>query len=226
MIAVAIGLVLAPGLGAAISPMAIVAVLILLTAQGGKFRAVLFAAGVFLATLVLATIVLVVSLTAQVHSAGAPSKVASAVSLALGLLLVWFAVKQWRKRPRAGHEVVAPKWMSSLDTMSAPKAFILGVGLAFMNAKNIPLTIATVTTVVQLNAAAWVNIVTLVVFAVLGTLGVAVPVLASVIGGSKLAEKLSDTKGYLVQHNSVILSIVFLLIGAQTIGKAIGHLLG
>ena len=39
MLAIAIGAVLAPGFGAAISPMAIVADLILLTTKKGKFRA-------------------------------------------------------------------------------------------------------------------------------------------------------------------------------------------
>lgn len=226
MIATAIGLVLAPGLGAAISPMAIVAMLLLLTSTGGRAKAVTFAVGVFAATLTLAGLVLAAAMSAGVHQGGPKSKIAAAVSLALGLLLVYFAIKQWRKRPHHGHTAETPKWMASLDSASTAKTFVLGAGLSLMNAKNIPLAIATMTTVVQLGAPLWVNVTAAVTFAALGTLGVLVPLGAAAVGGEAAAEKLRDTKSYLVQHNSVILAVVFLLLGAQTVGKALGHLFG
>lgn len=226
MIAVAIGLVLAPGLGAAISPMAIVAVLILLTSTGGRTRALMFSLGVFTATLALAAIVLVVSLSAQVHTSGTSSKIASGVSLTLGFLLIWFAFKQWQKRPKPGKPVVSPKWMTSLDTATADKSFTLGIALSLMNAKNIPIAIATVTAVTQLSAGPWVNASAIVVFAVLGSLGVVIPLIAAVVGGATVAGDLKEAKGYLVEHNAIILATVFVLLGAQTVGKSMGHLLG
>lgn len=226
MIATIIGLVLAPGLGAAISPMAIVAMLILLTAKGGRSRAVMFAAGVFAATLALASVVLVASLTAGVHQAGPASRVSASISLALGLLLIWFAFKNWHKRPRPGQTATAPRWVSSLDSASGIKTFLLGAGLSLLNAKNIPLAIATITSVVQLNAPVWANLIAVVLFAALGTLGVLVPLGAAVAGGTAASEKLQEAKGYLVQHNSIILALVFLLLGAETVGKALVHLFG
>lgn len=226
MLAVAIGLVLAPGLGAAISPMAIVADLILLTAKAGRSRAVMFGLGVFVATLVFASVVLVALMTVNVHTSETSAKIAAGFSLVLGFLLIWFALRQWQKRPRPGKKVVSPKWMTSLDSASGFKAFTLGIALSFMNAKNIPLTIATVTAVVHLGAPLWINAVATLFFAVLGSLGVAVPLLASILGGTGFEEKLKETKEYLVEHNAVILAIVFLLLGAQTVGKAFGHLFG
>lgn len=226
MIATALGLVLAPGLGAAISPMAIVAMLLLLTSDGGRTKAVLFAIGVFVATFALAGLVLVVATTAQVHQDGPKSKISAAISLALGLLLIYFAFKQWHKRPTHGHTATSPKWMTSLDSATPAKTFVLGAALSLMNAKNIPIAIATVTTVVQLGAPAWVNLTAVVIFAALGTLGVIVPLGAATAGGAGAAEKLRETKSYLVQHNAVILAVVFLLLGAQTVGKAVGHLFG
>lgn len=226
MLAVAIGVVLAPGLGAAISPMAIVADLILLTTKAGRSRALMFGLGVFAATLAFAMVVLIALLTVHVHTSETSAKIAAGVSLILGFLLIWFAVKQWHKRPRPGKQVASPQWMESLDSASGFKAFTLGVALSFMNAKNIPLTIATITAVVHLGAQLWVNIVAAVLFATLGSLGVFIPLIASIFGGTAFEEKLQETKEYLVAHNAVILAVVLLLLGAQTVGKAIGHLFG
>jgi threonine/homoserine/homoserine lactone efflux protein len=224
MLAVTLGIVFAPGLGAAISPMAIVAELILLTTTAGRARAYLFTLGVFVSTLAFAFLVLVVLLSFQVDSSDTGSRIAAGFSVILGFLLMWFAVRQWVSRPARGEDAVTPKWMSTLDTASGLKAFTVGVALSFLNAKNVPLTIATVTAVVHRDAPLWANVVAIIFFAALGSLGVVVPIVGSLVGGTVFETKLQDAKAFLVQHNAVILSVVFLMLGAQMAGKAIGNL--
>lgn len=95
-----------------------------------------------------------------------------------------------------------------------------------MNAKNIPLTMATVTSVAHVDLPLWGYMVAVALFALLASLGVIIPIIASAVGGLAFEEKLEETKEYLVAHNAVILATVFLLLGAQIVGKAIGHLFG
>ncbi|GAA3862235.1 hypothetical protein GCM10022381_03060 [Leifsonia kafniensis] len=226
MIGVAIATVLGPGLGAAISPMAIVAVLILLTSTNGPSRARFFSLGVFSTTALIAVLVLAVSLAFGLHESGHRALWASLVSLCLGVLLLVFGYRQWRSRPRRDTTSVAPRWMASLENTTQTKAFILGCMLSLANAKNIPLTISTFTAVVQHGATVSAGIVAVAVFAVLGSAGVILPLLAARFGGATMTGTLREAKGYLVEHNALILAIVFALLGAETIGKALGHIFG
>ena len=44
------------------------------------------------------------------------------VLLVLGVVLLAYAVKQWRGRPRAGEESPTPGWMSTMDDFTPVKA--------------------------------------------------------------------------------------------------------
>ena len=47
-----------------------------------------------------------------------PSRIVSAIKLALGLLLLVLAWRKFSKRPKPGEEVPLPKWMTALDSFT------------------------------------------------------------------------------------------------------------
>ena len=47
------------------------------------------------------------------------------------------AVRQWRSRPKEGEEPTLPSWMAAIDSITAGKAFGLGVLLSSVNPKNL-----------------------------------------------------------------------------------------
>ena len=58
------------------------------------------------------------------------STAVSVVLLALGLLFLVMALKQWRGRPKAGETPEMPRWMSAVDHFTPVKSLGLGVLLS------------------------------------------------------------------------------------------------
>ena len=98
MIGQAVGEVLAFGVGVALSPLAIVAVVVMLVARGGAPAAWMFA-GAWVVSLTLAsTLVLLLADGADASAAGEPATWVSIVKIVVGLLLVLFGVRSWGER--------------------------------------------------------------------------------------------------------------------------------
>lgn len=123
MIGRAIGEVLSFGVGVALSPLAIVALVVLLVARGGAPRAWAFVGTWVLSLTLVSTLVLLLADGADASANGAPATWVSILKIVVGLLLVLFGVRQWRGRESDGEP---PGWMRKLDDVTMPSA----VGLA------------------------------------------------------------------------------------------------
>jgi uncharacterized membrane protein YdjX (TVP38/TMEM64 family) len=60
-----------------------------------------------------------------------------------------------------------------------------------------------------------------VVFAVVASIGVAAPVVVYLFAGARAAAILEDLRGWLVQHNTVIMAVLLLVIGTKLVGDGI-----
>jgi len=111
---------------------------------------------------------------------------------------------------------------------SLPQA--VGVALAAVlvaaNPKNLLLAISGAATIAQTGISGAEQTVAYAIFAVVGTLGVAIPVAIYFAGGSKSEKTLSRLKDWMAEHNAVIMSVLCLIIGVKLIGDAIGALAG
>jgi threonine/homoserine/homoserine lactone efflux protein len=114
----AIGQVLAFGVGVALSPAPIIAVVLMLATPKGSVNGPAFLAGWVVGLAVVGTIVLLVSSGASASTQGGPATWVSILKLALGVLLLLLAIKQWRGRPRGDTEPELPAWMRTVDTCS------------------------------------------------------------------------------------------------------------
>src|ERR1700754_2131826 len=112
----AIGQALPFAVGVAISPMPIVAVVLILVTPRARSNGPAFLLGSVLGVAVVGAILLVVADPAGASDDGGPATWVSWVKIALGAGLLALAVKQWRDRPRPGEDVAMPKWMAALDT--------------------------------------------------------------------------------------------------------------
>src|SRR5262245_51340111 len=117
-----IGELLPLAVGVAISPIPIIAViLMLLSRQAARTSSGLLTGWV--AGIVVVTVVALLLVGQEANtSAGRPSAVSSVLELVFGLLLVVMAARQWRERPKPGQTAVMPKWMGSIDSFSFGKA--------------------------------------------------------------------------------------------------------
>ncbi|MFZ0043667.1 MAG: GAP family protein [Solirubrobacteraceae bacterium] len=220
----AIGQVLSFGVGIALSPVPIIAVVLMLATPRGQTNGLAFLAGWVIGIGVLGTIVLMIAGGASASKHGAPATWVSIVKIVLGVLLLLLAGKQWRGRPREDTEPDLPGWMKSIDTFTPVRSAGIAVVLAAVNPKNLLLVVGAAAAIAQTGASAGGQAVAMIVLIVIATLGVAAPVAISYLMGDRATKILADLHGWLARENATIMAVICLIIGAKLIGDAISAL--
>jgi threonine/homoserine/homoserine lactone efflux protein len=217
----AIGQVLSFGIGVALSPVPIIAVVLMLATPKGRVNGPSFLAGWIVGLAVVGTIVLLISSGASASSNGAPATWVSILKIVLGLLLVLLAIKQWRGGPRGDAEPELPAWMKTIDTFTPVKSAGMAVLLSAINPENLLLTVGAAAAIAQTGSSAIDQAVALAMFVLLGTLGVGAPVAIYYAMGEKATKILSELHDWMARENATIMAVLCLIIGAKLIGDAI-----
>ncbi|MFE7404727.1 GAP family protein [Isoptericola sp. NPDC057559] len=217
----AIGQSLPVAVGVLISPLPIVAVVLMLVSERARANAGAFLVGWFVSVLVVVGLVAVLAGSAVPDDEGTPLW-AALVKVVLGLLLLLVAVRQWRGRPREGVEPETPKWMAAIDGFTPGKALGLAVLLSAVNPKNLLLVVsggAAIAAAAPRDTNA--QVVAAVVFALVASVGVVTPLVIYLAMGDRAAAVLDGLKTWMVQNNAVIMAVLLLVIGAKMIGDGI-----
>jgi hypothetical protein len=93
------------------------------------------------------------------------------VKVALGLLLLLVAGRQFRGRPRDGARAALPKWMARIDDIRPLAACGLAALLAGVNPKNLLLAVGGAASIAQTGISGGQQAIAYLVFALVGTLG-------------------------------------------------------
>jgi threonine/homoserine/homoserine lactone efflux protein len=220
----AIGQVLSFGVGVAISPVPIIAVVLMLGTPRARANGPAFLLGWVVGLALVGTIVLLAASGASASDDGDPATWVGLVKLALGLLLLLVALKQWRGRPRGDTEAELPKWMQAIDQFKPGKAAGMGALLSGINPKNLILTLGAAAAIAQTGIGAGEQAVALAVFILVGTLGPGIPVAIYFALGERAKHVLDELKGWMGANNAAIMAVLCLVIGAKLIGDAIAGL--
>jgi threonine/homoserine/homoserine lactone efflux protein len=215
----AIGQVLSLAVAAGLSPIPIVGVVLMLGSPRGRANGPAFVAGWVVSIMALGGVVLVVA-----GGAGADDSLhgPAYVKLALGVLLLLIALRQWRGRPKEGELPEPPKWMAAIDSFTAVRSAALAFALAVINPKNLVLVIGAAVAIAQTGAATGDQVAALAIFTLVATLGVGTPVAIYFVMGERSKDLLDDLKRWMARNNGAIMAVICLLIGAKLIGDAIG----
>lgn len=211
----AIGQSLPLAVGVALSPVPIIAVVLILTTPRAQTNGPAFVLGWLLGLGVVGAVMLALAGPAGASENGQPATWGSWLKLLLGVLLVLVAVRQFRGRPRGGEEAPLPKWMGAIDRFTPPQALGGGAALAAANPKNLLLAVGGAAAIAQTGIPASQQAVAYAVFAVIGTLGVGAPVGIYFAMGTRSAELLGRLKDWMGQHNAVIMAVLCLIIGVK-----------
>jgi threonine/homoserine/homoserine lactone efflux protein len=217
-----IGETLPLAVGIAISPVPIIAAILMLLSPQAKGASVGFLLG-WIAGIVLAIAVFTLLssvLPAQDESGSSP--VSGVIKIILGALLLFLALRQWRGRPAEGEQATMPKWMSAIDSMTAGKALGLGFLLSAINPKNLIMAISAGLIIGGAGLAVGQTVVVIVIFVLLAASTVLIPVVAYLIASERLAGPLDRLRAWLVHNNATIMAVLLLVIGVAVIGKGIG----
>jgi threonine/homoserine/homoserine lactone efflux protein len=220
----AIGQTLSMAVGVALSPLPIIAVILMLVSERARVNGPAFVVGWLAGLAVVGTIVLLVAGPADASDDGEPATWVAILKLVLGGLLVLVALKQWRGRPHDGETAPTPKWMGAIDDFTPPKALGAGAVLAGANPKNTLLAIGAATAIAQTGIPDGQQAVAYAVFAIIATIGVAAPVVIYFALGERAGPILERLKGWMGRYNGVIMAVLCLVIGAKLIGDGISGL--
>jgi threonine/homoserine/homoserine lactone efflux protein len=222
----AIGDFLPAAVGIAVSPLPIVASVLILVSARGRVNSLAYLAGWLVGLFGAGVVLLLLAGTAGADDDGQPADWVSWLKLLLGLGLLALATKQFRGRPHGDEEPVTPKWMGALDSFTPLQAAGAGIVFSALNPKNLLLLVAGMVGIAQAGLSTGEEAVSLVVFTLIATIGVATPVVLSFALGARAQPLLDRLKAWMAHNNAVIMAIILLVIGVKLIGDAIAGLSG
>ncbi len=211
-------------IGIALSPIPIIAVVLMLTTPRARANGPVFVLGWLLGLGVVGAVVLAIAGPADASSSGEPATWVSWLKIVLGAGLLLVAARQFRGRPHGDEQAAMPRWMGAIDQFKPGAALGSGVLLAGANPKNLLLAVGGAAAIAQTGIAAGEQVIAYLVFALIGTIGVGAPVVIYFGMGERSQEVLAKLKDRMGQHNAVIMSVLCLIIGVKLIGDAISAL--
>jgi len=220
----AIGGALPFAVGVAISPMPIVAMVLMLITPKARANGFSFLAGWIVGVAGAGAIAIALLGGITPGEDDDAQQWTYWLKLVLGLALLLLAIRQWRGRPRPGEEVQMPKWMSALDSFSPVKATGLAVLLSAVNPKNLIFVIGGATVVAQASLGVGDDVVAWAVFTVIATVGVAAPMAIYLFLGDRAASTLDGLKTWMAQNNTAVMAVLVIVIGAKLVGDAVAGL--
>jgi threonine/homoserine/homoserine lactone efflux protein len=209
----AISEVLPFAIGVAISPVSIIAVILVLFSAKARVNGLVFTAGWVVGVALVSTVIYLLADAGDVGSGGSASDTSYWLKLVGGILLVLLAFRDWRKRSVKDEAVDQPKWMSAIDTLTPVKTGGLAFLLAVANPKNLALSLAAGASLAQAGASGGEAAVGLIVFVVIASVAIIVPVVAYLVGGERAAGELEGWKTWLSMNNTAMMAVLFLVFG-------------
>lgn len=216
-----IGAILPLAIGIAISPIPIIAAILMLLSPKAKGTSIGFLLGWIVGIVVAVTAFTLLSSVLPAGDSGQSKPIHGVIQIALGAGLLFLALRRWRSRPRTGEEAALPKWMSAIDTMNAGKGFGLGFLLAAVNPKNLLLGAGAGVTIGSAGSASGSMAFVIGVFTVIAAASVAIPVIAYLVASERMSRPLESLRGWLVHNNATVMAVLLVVIGFVLIGKGI-----
>ena len=216
-----IGDLLPLAIGIAISPIPIIAVILMLLSRRATATSTGFLLGWVVGVVLVTVVVLALVGQAGNTAGGEPSTLSSVLKLVLGAALILLAVRQWQGRPKEGETAAMPKWMDAIESFTFVRALLLGFGLSAINPKNLLLCLAAGTTIGAAHLPTGQVVVATVVFTLLACSSIAVPVAGYLAARDRMAAPLERLRAWLTQNNAAVMAVLLVVIGTVLLGKGI-----
>ena len=206
----------------ALSPAAIIELILVLFSRRARVNGV-----VFLVSLV-ASVVVVTGLGAFAVSATTngstdqPSTIKGVVLALLGAAALFFAFRNWRNRTDAS----VPKAFDAIAGMGPFPVFVLAIGVAAFNPKNLIVLLAAGAQIGAAGEDTAAVLSTIVLFTLVATLPFSAAVAWVVFGGEGATRRLERVREWLMVHNRLIMAVVLVVLGVALLAQGIEAISG
>jgi threonine/homoserine/homoserine lactone efflux protein len=222
----AIGEILPYALGAAISVVPIIAIILMLVTPKAKRNGTAFALGFVLGLAVICVVAVALAGGSNFSSGSGATKTVSIIKLLLGLLLPVAAARQWRARPKPGQDPTMPKWLESIDQFTPPRSFAIGAALSAVNPKNLAMSLAAGLSIAQAALSTGQEAATILIYALLEGATILGPLIVYLAMGQRATEILGGWRTWLAENNATVMSVLLLVFAVVLIGQGISGLSG
>lgn len=214
-----LGVVFPLALVVGLSPLPILPVLLLLTTPRARANGWAYL-GAWLVTL--SVVVSAALLLAQLSDpAPASEEGLGWVQVVTGAVFLVMAAVKVMRRPRADEPKETPRWMAATATYTPGQAARLGAVLAGANPKNLAMAIAAGAEIAVIAERPSQTVAGLLGFVLVGSIGVATPVLVQSALGERATAPLERGRAWLVRHSTALSVGVLGVLGVALLLKGL-----
>jgi threonine/homoserine/homoserine lactone efflux protein len=204
------------GLAITLEPIPLTAFIIILASERGSRKGAAFVFGWIVSLGIVVAVTVIATGNSPPKSNTAPSLASLAVKIALGVVLLLIALRQYRRMGKPKKPKKPPKWQASVDSMSPWYAMALAPltqpwGLIAVGAA----------TVVQAKLSAWEDYLTLIYFCVVATAVYLVMVIYAAVRPDETQAFLSRLRTWIETHTDQLIVWASLVVGLWLIGKSV-----
>lgn len=213
-----VGQVLGNAVGIAISPVPIIAIIVVLFSQRARSNGPAFVVGWVVGT---TAVVSLFTLIGPLGDGDDPGTASGIISLVFGALFWFLAWRQWRGRPQPGEEPKTPALLTAIEQYTPVKALGTALLLSVVNPKNLGLGAAAGATIGAAELPTEQTVGVIVIVVAIASCTVAIPVLGYLVAPGRARPVLESAKTWLIHNNATVMLVLFLVLGAKLIGDGL-----
>ena len=180
-----IGEILPLALVVTISPINIIAAILLLFSERPVVNASSYLVGFVAGVAAVLSAFIVIADALDLSAGSETSRGAAALMLVLGFGLLAAALGKFAHRPRAGAEPSMPKWMDGMAGYSSGRSLLLGGVVGALNPKNVVVGLAAALAIGSAGLSTTAQVGVSVVYVIVAVLGVAAPIAMMIVLGDR-----------------------------------------
>lgn len=203
-------------LGVAVSPTPVILVILMLFGVRGHMNALGYLIGWMVGLVILGVIIFALVAAGVFILSANMGFVRPIFSVLLGILLLFLAYRRWTKPVDPKPDMAGPKWMATADRLLAQgsghitplRAFFLAIVMSAVSPKNIALMIAAVLAFSSEDLNFQDKLVLFVLFIVISSLAIGIPVGYALLKGDKASESLNRWKLWIISNSPKAVAIL------------------
>ncbi len=204
------------GLAITLEPIPLTAFILVLASKGGVRKGAGFIFGWLLSLAIVVALTLVATGNKPPKPSTTPSLAALAVKILIGVVLVLFAVRQWRRTGKPKKPKKTPKWQTGIDNMSPWFA----IGLALL-VQPWGLVAAGVAVITEAKLSSWESYIALFAFCVIAAITYLALEIYAGFRPDRTQAFLKETREWIDAHTDQVIIVVSLALGLWLVGKGL-----